>query len=148
NPHLRSLYGLARARSVRLGSEVTLEEHDRQLHEEIAVLSPPKTVSLVAGQHVPDLLSGFANGLDELLSLAARHARIVGAVGDEECASDGAGPAKRRDRLEMRAHLRIPLVAVLGAAQVLAIATGVGQEGDEVGNADDVDTRPQALAEV
>ena len=48
---------------------------------------------------------------------------------------------ERRDPLEERPHLRVALVAVLGAAEVAAIALGVLQERDEVRDADDVDAR-------
>ena len=61
---------------------------------------------------------------------------------------DLVGVAQRRNALEEGAHFWFALVAVLGAAQVAAVALGVGEEAHEVGNADDVDRAGNALGEM
>ena len=48
----------------------------------------------------------------------------------------------------MRPHRGIALIAVLDPAQIAAIVLRVFQEGNEVGDTDDVDGRLQPVAEV
>ncbi|EEF93634.1 hypothetical protein CATMIT_01733, partial [Catenibacterium mitsuokai DSM 15897] len=67
---------------------------------------------------------------------------------DEQRRADLAGVLQRRDAVEHRLHLRDALVAVLGAAQVAAVALGVVEEGGEVGDDDHVDAGADAVAVV
>ena len=70
---------------------------------------------------------------------------VVLALDDHDRGVDLGGAREWGDLFEIRFHLGIALVTVFGAAEVAAVALGVLQEGDEVGDADDVDAGLDAI---
>ena len=96
---------------------------------------------LVLAEDVPDGAAPLADRGDDLLGLGDGDARVVLALDDQERHGDLRGVGQRGDPVEVLAHLRVALVAVLGAAEVAAVALGVLQEGDEVRDPHDVDAR-------
>ena len=103
-------------------------------------------MAFVPGHQVPDVAAVVAHDVQHLLRFGDRHARVVQPLDDEQRLGDPLGVVQRRDALQEGVHVRIALVAILHPAQVAAVVLGVGQEGDEVGDADDVDAAQQPVA--
>ena len=115
-----------------------LHEHDGRVELVVLVALLPEAVALVEADEVPHRRPVALHGRDDLVRLGAGHPRIVRARDDEEGLSDGRGVGEGGDAGEERAHLRIPLVAVLGAAQILAVAARALEEADEIRDSDHV----------
>src|SRR5579859_8029139 len=93
-------------------------------------------VALVLETQVFDGYATSAQGGDDLLRLADRHARIVGAVDDEHRRGDAVHLVDGRDVFEEVAV--VLQAAVLGLTQPATPGSGVFQERHEIGDADDV----------
>ena len=130
--------------TVSLPASSSAQEARRRQQVRVAVGFLTEAVALVLGRQVPDLAAVGAHPPHQLLGLGGRHARVVLARHHQQRPLDARGVGERGDALEERAHLRVALVAVLGAAQVAPVGGGVAQEGHEVGDADDVDAAAAA----
>ena len=101
-----------------------------------AVRQAGDAMAFVLVAQVLDRRVAGAQRLHDLLGLADRHARVVGAVDHHQRAGDALDLADRRDRLEERA---IALErAVLGLTQRAAVGARALEEGDEVDDPHDV----------
>src|SRR6266511_4020011 len=112
----------------RLLEQMVLDELQRREELEVLVLLLAEAVALVLREEVPHGPAVPLYRGDHLLGLGVRHARVVAALDDEHRLRDLAGVREGRDRKKQLAHLRIPLVAVLGAAQVAPVRFGVLEE--------------------
>src|SRR5512140_711800 len=103
------------------------------------VREPDQPVPLVLEPQVLDDATSPPDPLDDLLGLADWHPRVVRAVDHHQRRAD---PIDLVDRRDLREEVAVSLeAAVLGLAELPAPRPGVLEEGDEVGDADDVHRR-------
>src|SRR5690606_6840451 len=114
--------------------EVPLEELRHDPVERVAGAPPAKAVPFAPPHEEPGLGAVLAHGAHDLLRLREGDPRIVLPMGDQERAADPLHVSERRDRREVLAHLRVPLVAVLPPAHAPPVSAGALQEAHEIGH--------------
>ena len=105
-------------------------------------------VAFVEGVHVPDGVAVRPDGGDDLFGFGDGDAGVVLALDDEEGDFDFVDVGEGAEFLEVHTHGGDAFVAVFDTTEVAAIVLGVFEEGDEVGDADDVDGGLKAIAVV
>ena len=108
-----------------------------QVGIDIGLLAKP--MAFVPRREIPDFSAAAADPRNHLFGFGVGHARIVQPLHHEQRLLDGGRVVQRRDALQEQPHVRVALVAVFHAAQVAAVAGGVGEETDEVADAHHVD---------
>ena len=107
-----------------------------------AVLRHRKAVSLLGVEHIRDRQGLGAHGGDDLVGLGLLHARIVGALADQQRLGYGARGMQRRALLQQLAP-RLGARIADPPGQVLEERRPVGRDGRQqrlqIGRADDVD---------
>src|SRR5262249_7898969 len=118
----KRLSGRASSAEVRpaLFQQVLLHEGDRGVELVVLVGLLLKAVPFVLADQVPDRAAVLPDRRDHLVRLVLRDAGIVGSLNHEQRFRDLPGVRERRNPDQELAHLRVPLVAVLYAAQVAA----------------------------
>jgi len=106
-----------------------------------AICELREAVAFVVEDQFPDGHAVVTDLLDDLFGFVDWNARVVFAVKNEQRRFDLLDVVDRRDFLEKVAILGER--AVLGLAEFAPPVAGVLEEGDEVGDADDVDRQPR-----
>src|SRR6185295_12047328 len=96
-------------------------------------------MAFVIANEVPTRNAVRLDRRGDLVTFADRHARIVLPGDNQDWLGQILDAIHGRDALLVFAHGRIPLISILGAAEVAAVRLRVLEKGDQIGNTDDVD---------